>query len=80
MIGKRVSIGLKPGAQKLADEWVSEPSMAAPVEEGTSALVMKRLTIDIPEDLHRILKVKAATEGVKMADLVRAWITDRCAS
>lgn len=80
MIGKRVSIGLKPGAQKLADEWVSEPSMAAPVEEGTSALVMKRLTIDIPEDLHRTLKVKAATEGVKMADLVRAWITDSCAS
>jgi plasmid stability protein len=34
----------------------------------------------VPEELHRRLKVKAAVEGVNMADLVRAWITEKCAS
>ncbi len=77
MIGKRVSIGLKPGVQKRADEWVSDSATA---EEAAPVLPMKRLTIDIPEDLHRTLKVKAATEGVKMADLVRSWITEHCVS
>ncbi len=78
MIGKRVSIGLKPGAQKRADDWVSDSATASPEEEGVPSIIMKRLTIDIPEDLHRALKVKAATDGVKMADLVRSWITERC--
>jgi len=81
MTGKRVSIGLKPGLRRRADEWVSDPATATPEEEeGPPTVVIKRLTIDVPEDLHRLLKVKAATEGVKMADLVRAWITERCAS
>jgi predicted HicB family RNase H-like nuclease len=82
MSGKRVSIGLKPGVQKRADEWVSDASAPESVasEEGARTVITKRLTIDISEDLHRALKVKAATEGVKMADLVRAWITERCAS
>jgi hypothetical protein len=80
MTGKRVSIGLKPGLRRRADEWVSDPSTATPEEEGPPVVVIKRLTIDVPEDLHRLLKVKAATEGVKMADLVRAWIAERCAS
>ena len=35
---------------------------------------MKRLTIDIPEDLHRALKVGCAARGVKMADEVRRMI------
>jgi hypothetical protein len=35
---------------------------------------MKRLTIDIPADLHRRLKLLAASQEVNMADLVRGWI------
>lgn len=80
MSGKRVSIGLKPGVQKRADEWVSDATAPEPSEEGARTVVTKRLTIDVSEDLHRALKVKAATEGVRMADLVREWITERCAS
>jgi plasmid stability protein len=49
----------------------------APVEEA-APVVIKRLTIDMPEELHRKLKVKAANEGVGMADLVRAWIAEQC--
>jgi hypothetical protein len=77
MSGKRVAIGLKPGVQKRAEEWVTEPARPQ-VEEGAS-VATKRLTIDIPADLHRRFKVKATNEGVQMADLMRTWITDWCA-
>jgi len=32
---------------------------------------MKRLTIDVPIDLHTAIKVKCARKGVKMADAIR---------
>lgn len=82
MSGKKVNIGLKPGVQKRAEEWVGESSKEA-VEKPTPApapsAVVKRLTIDVSEDLHRQLKIKAASEGVRMADLVREWISEKCA-
>jgi predicted HicB family RNase H-like nuclease len=73
---KKLSIGLRPGTVRDAEEWVNErpDDEQKPVED----VSLKRLTIDIPENLHRKLKVKAATEGVRMADLVRAWITENC--
>lgn len=73
MSTKRVSFGSKPkGTQSPAtdaDTWVGKPTPTTGVPEG-----MKRLTIDIPEDLHRELKVTAAMNGTKMADMVREWI------
>lgn len=74
MSTKRVSFGSKPkGAQSPAtdaDAWVGKPlTPTTGVPEG-----MKRLTIDISEDLHRELKVTAAMNGTKMADMVREWI------
>ena len=83
-MSKRVGIGLKPGAQKTADDWVGEPRQPVEVVQKKSSEPapgsIKRLTIDISEDLHRALKVKAASEGVRMADLVRNWIEEGCAS
>lgn len=32
---------------------------------------MKRLTLDIPESLHRKIKMKAVSEGVAMVDMLR---------
>ena len=32
---------------------------------------MKRLTIDVPLELHTAIKVKCARKGVKMADAIR---------
>jgi predicted DNA binding CopG/RHH family protein len=32
---------------------------------------MKRLTIDVPEELHRRLKVACALKGVNMAEVLR---------
>lgn len=62
---KRVSITSKPtprSTEATADDWVN--NRAAPEE-------MKRLTFDVPESLHRRIKVACAKKGVKMADDLR---------
>jgi hypothetical protein len=38
---------------------------------------IKRLTLDIPEDLHRALKRRALDEDTTMLDLVQRWIEER---
>lgn len=43
------------------------PSPTKPIE----TVKMKRLTLDISEDLHRSIKLKAVTQGVSMVDLLR---------
>ncbi len=82
MTRKKVAIKIKPETKKQADAWVSESPQE---EQGTKQTrpeptlqKTKRLTIDIPETLHRTLKIKAAVEGVRMADLVRSWIQEKC--
>jgi hypothetical protein len=60
-----------------AEQWVKgsgrdpEVRTAAPQEPGWP---MKRLTIDVPVDLHVRLKVGCALRGEKIADVVRAFI------
>ena len=39
-------------------------------------MLMKVLTIRIPEELHRTFKIKCVTEGVDMNQIVTQWITD----
>jgi hypothetical protein len=66
---KKVAFGTQPAAKSKpasADNWVQTRSI--------DSESMKRLTIDIPQDLHRRLKLMAASQGVNMADLVRGWI------
>jgi predicted DNA binding CopG/RHH family protein len=36
---------------------------------------MKRLTLDLPEPLHRAIKKNAAEEGVTMAEKLRVLLT-----
>lgn len=79
MAGKKVSFGRKPGAvEKSADveEWVTnreslieagQPELAEPVKPEK----IKRLTLDIPESLHKAIKLKATHEGVTMVELLR---------
>ncbi len=71
MSAKRVKINTQPGKDKAsADSWVNQRK----AENNDPDMSMKRLTIDVPEHLHRDLKMLAAQEGIKMADLVREWI------
>lgn len=68
MSSKQVKIAPRPTGRKAAakaDAWVeSRPN------EGKDE-PMKRLTLDIPESLHRRLKVTCASRGTKMADELR---------
>jgi len=56
-----------------ADAWIgagteTEAATASPTP-------MKRLTIDIPTELHRRVKRECADRGTKMADIVRELLT-----
>ncbi|MDJ0718838.1 MAG: toxin-antitoxin system HicB family antitoxin [Prochloraceae cyanobacterium] len=67
MPSKKVKIGGKPAGQEVdVEQWVENRTVNA-----SEPVKMKRLTLDIPESLHRKIKMKAASEGVAMADLLR---------
>ena len=81
-MAKKVSIRPKskakqPAKKAEADAWVegkaAEPDEPGP-EEGSEAQKMKRLTIDVSEELHRRIKVACAGRGAKMADEIRALL------
>jgi len=69
---KKVQIGTKPSSKSKpapapADAWV-----AAKADGRT-----KRLTIDIPESLHRAIKTKCAMRGAKIADELRELLLQK---
>ncbi len=72
MSGKKVSIGAKPTSKPApaADAWVE--SRTAEQDEA-----IKRLTIDIPESLHRSIKAQCAMRGAKIADEVRELLLQK---
>ena len=89
MPAKKVSFGRKPGAvEKPVDveEWVAnrealvEPQTMQepiePVEPETKPEKIKRLTLDIPESLHKAIKLKATSEGVTMVELLRELLEE----
>jgi len=76
MTGKKISIGAKPSGNQAtaADSWVE--SRATPPLLGAQEK-MKRLTIDIPESLHRKIKSDCATRGSKIVDEVRELLLQK---
>jgi hypothetical protein len=73
MNAKKVAIGTKPTNKPTpvaADDWVENRD--APREEK-----MKRLTIDIPESLHRDVKSQCAMRGTKIADEIRELLLQK---
>lgn len=72
-MNKKVSFAAKPSNRPEsaeADKWVETRE---PPEMGAGE-PMKRLTIDVPESLHRRLKTSCAIRGSKMADEIRALL------
>lgn len=73
MSTKKIAFGTKP-TNKLApapvDTWVDSRADGA-------AEPMKRLTIDIPESLHRTIKSQCAMRGTKIADEVRELLLNK---
>lgn len=74
MTGKKIAFGGKPQASSAAspDDWVS--NRAVPEPEPVPEVKMKRLTLDVSEDLHRRIKMGCAKRGTKMADEIRALL------
>jgi predicted membrane GTPase involved in stress response len=70
---KKVAIGTKP-TNKItapeADAWVENRDTA-------QSEPMKRLTIDIPESLHRAVKSQCAMRGTKIADEIRVLLLQK---
>ena len=89
-IGKRPPS--RPSAEEV-DKWIEgqnsgagEPSAAtaAPVPAAAAAekpkappQAMKRLTIDIPDSLHRRVKSRCGQDGLRMADVIRELLETR---
>ncbi len=83
MSAKKVNFGKKPGAKQPpvdVEQWVSDrPSgggvpnrdAVTPDPQQEQSEKMKRLTLDIPESLHKAIKRQAVDTGVTMADLLR---------
>ena len=72
MTGKKVAFGNKPQATPTPDDWVKNRVTPEPAQE----VKMKRLTLDVSEELHRRIKSACANRGVKMADEIRALLED----
>ena len=80
MAGKKVTIGMKPNPSDKPvslEQWVStRASGEAPANRGAAnpeanPIKMKRLTLDIPEPLHKAIKSCAVEEGITMVELLR---------
>ena len=65
MTAKKVAFGVKPKKEAAADAWVEKR------EAQEEKPKMKRLTIDVSEELHRQIKADCALRGTKIADEVR---------
>lgn len=67
-MSKKVAFGGKAVSKPMnADQWVGSRK----IEASATAEVMKRLTFDISESLHRRIKTQCAGKGVKMTDELR---------
>lgn len=75
MSGKKVSFGQKPttppAGPAAANEWVAKRAGGGEAEQ------MKRLTIDIPESLHRAIKAQCAARGSKIVDELRELLLQK---
>jgi hypothetical protein len=61
-------VSLKP--RKTPDQWAK----GAP-EKPTGDV--KRVTVDLPIEVHQRLKIKCVMERVNIADMVRRWIEEK---
>jgi hypothetical protein len=66
---KKVRIPAKPRA----DQWVAEGRETA----GGTERKIKRLTLDLPEGLHRAIKRRAVDEGVTIVEMLRRLLEER---
>jgi predicted DNA binding CopG/RHH family protein len=85
MVAKKVSIGMKPQkAEEPAnlEQWIStrpsveETPVPVPPPAEAAPVKMKRLTLDIPEPLHKAIKSRSVQDGVAMVDMLRTLLEE----
>lgn len=79
MSAKKIAFGTKPTSKPTpapVDTWVESRTATAEAGEAIPE-PMKRLTIDIPESLHRAIKSQCAMRGSKIADEVRELLLQK---
>ncbi|WP_205230721.1 MULTISPECIES: chromosome partitioning protein ParB [Rhodocyclales] len=69
--GKRVGIGVRPPANPHVEAWVRQGE-ANDIQKGD--LYTARLTLDITPAMRARIKVSAFTQGVTVAELLRALL------
>lgn len=74
MSAKKIQIGAKPTGKiaAAAEEWVQNRDVSNGDKEPN-----KRLTIDVPESLHRAIKTQCASRGTRIADEVRDMLFEK---
>lgn len=74
---KKIAFGPRPSASlpAAADNWVASRDAEPPPAEAGKP-VMKRLTIDLPADIHARLKAQCAMRGTKMVDEIRRAVEE----
>ncbi|MGH8159782.1 MAG: chromosome partitioning protein ParB [Rhodanobacter sp.] len=68
---KRIAIGVRPPANRHAEAWIRQGDGEA-LQKGD--LYSARLTLDITPALRARIKVSAFTQGVTVAELLRALL------
>ena len=65
---KKVTIGARPASKASAEDWVGSRKVAAEAEP------TKRLTLDIPLELHGRIKSVCALKNQKMVEAITALL------
>jgi predicted DNA binding CopG/RHH family protein len=74
MSAKKVNFSIKPNVKSIGpDNWVAAREIPESVAEKPSEK-MKRLTLDLPESLHRAIKRRAVDKGTTMIELIRTLL------
>lgn len=74
-MAKKVDFPMNPknkGLAKTKDEWVGAESETKEKEKPKEPI--KRLTVDVPESLHRTVKMECVAQGVSVSDKLREII------
>ena len=77
MAGKQVTIPSRPKPPSNADEFISSLTSQVPATPKAAKREQVRLTVDIPADVHRRMKVACAEQALSIADVVRELIETR---
>lgn len=78
-MSKTVVLSKRPSraTPEAVDRWMAGTIGAPELPPAAPAPKMKRLTIDIPEELHRRVKGRCGQSGMKICEVIREMLESR---